>query len=399
MRAVSPDEDAGPPIGGATAEAGQNLMQPKGGLPPMNVGVPKERRPFEFRVGLPPAGAALFAKYGHTVYVERGAGEGAGFGDDDYVREGAKIVYSKDEVYGRADLLLKFARPLKDELDLMRPGLTLAGFLHLAAARQDKIWLMLEKDFTVLAYEQIVEDGNYRPVHAPLSQIGGLMVPQIAARILQNDQGGRGILLGRAVGVPPAEVVIVGAGVVGTTAAAAFAAVGAHVTVLDVDLRKLQQLQANTDVQVATMLSTPYNLARVCTFADVLVGAVLVPGERAPILVTREMVSKMRSHSVIIDMSIDEGGCVETSRPTTYASPTYIDEGVIHFCVPNMGGVLGRTGTTALFNGAYPYLEAIARLGVEEAIESTPALKQGVNALKGEVVNLKRFGGLGGTKE
>jgi len=365
----------------------------------MNVGIPKERRPFEYRVGLPPAGAALFAKYGHTVYVERGAGEGAGFGDDDYVREGAKIVYSEDEVFGRADLLLKFQRPLKDELDLMRPGLTLAGFLHLAAARQDKIWMMLEKGFTVLAYEQIILDDGYRPVHAPISQIGGLMVPQIAARILQNDQGGRGILLGRAVGVPPAEVVIVGAGVVGTTAASAFAAIGAHVTVLDVDLRKLQQLQANTDVQVATMLSTPYNLAKVCTFADVLVGAVLVPGDRAPIVVTREMVSKMRSHSVVIDMSIDEGGCVETSRPTTYANPTYIEEGVIHFCVPNMAGVLGRTGTTALFNGAYPYLEAIARLGVDEAIEATPALRQGVNARKGKVVNLSRFGGLGGMKE
>jgi len=225
------------------------------------------------------------------------------------------------------------------------------------------------------------------------------MVPQIASRILQNDQGGRGILLGRAVGVPPAEVVIVGAGVVGTTAAAAFSAAGAHVTVLDVDLRRLQQLQANTGVQVATMLSTPYNLAKVCTFADVLVGAVLVPGDRAPIVLTREMVASMRPRSVIIDMSIDEGGCVETSRPTTYASPTYIEEGVIHFCVPNMSGVLGRTGTTALYNGAYPYLEAIARLGVEEAIDSNPALQRGVNARKGQVVNLKRLGGIGGSKE
>ncbi len=373
--------------------------QPKGGLPTMNVGVPKERRPFEYRVGLPPAGAALFTKFGHTLYVERGAGEGAGFSDDDYVREGAKIVYSKDEAYGRADLLLKFARPLKDELDLMRPGLTLAGFLHLAAARQDKIWMMLEKSLTVLAYEQIELDGGYRPVHAPLSQIGGLMVPQIASRLLQTDQGGRGILLGRAVGVPPAEVVIVGAGVVGTTAAAAFSATGAHVTVLDVDLRRLQQLQANTGVQVATMLSTPYNLARVSASADVVVGAVLVPGERSPIILTRDMVAKMRPRSVIIDMSIDEGGCVETSRPTTYASPTYTEEGVIHFCVPNMSGVLGRTGTTALYNGAYPYLEAIARMGVEPAIASIPALHRGVNALHGQVVNLKRLGGLGGVKE
>ena len=406
-----PDEDAGlPPEGRAAAEAGQGLRmlarerplpasQPKGELPTMNVGVPKERRPFEYRVGLPPAGAALFVKHGHTLYIERGAGEGAGFSDDHYVREGAKIVYSKDEVYGRADLLLKFARPLKDELDLMRPGLTLAGFLHLAAARQDKIWMMLEKTFTVLAYEQIEYDDGYRPVLAPLSQIGGLMVPQIASRLLQNDQGGRGILLGRVVGVPPAEIVIIGAGVVGTTAATAFSAAGAHVTVLDVDLRRLHQLQADSGAQVATMLSTPYNVSKLCTYADVIVGAVLAPGSRAPIVLTREMVASMKPRSVIIDMSIDEGGCVETSRPTTYASPTYIEEGVIHFCVPNMSGVLGRTGTTALFNGAYPYLEAIARLGVEAAIDTIPALQRGVNALRGEVVNLKRLGGIGGVKE
>jgi alanine dehydrogenase len=362
----------------------------------MNVGIPRERRPFEYRVGLPPAGVDLFKKHGHTVYVEHGAGEGAGFVDDDYVREGAKVAYSQEEVFGRADLLLKFARPLREELEVMRPGQLMAGFLHLAAARQDKIEMLLSRGITAIAYEQIQDDSGYRPVRAPLSQIGGLMVVQVASHLMQNDHGGRGILLGRAVGVPPAEVMIIGCGVVGGTAASAFAATGAHVTVLDVDLRRLQQAQAHNAFQMATLLSTPYNISRVCAYADVVIGAVLVPGTRAPIVVTREMVASMKPRSIIIDMSIDEGGCVETSRPTTYANPTFVEEGITHFCVPNMSGVLGRTATLALYNGAYPYLDAVAKDGLDGALRRFPALERGINTLNGKVVHLKRLGGIGG---
>lgn len=362
----------------------------------MNIGIPKERRPFEYRVGLPPAGAEMFSKHGHTLYVESGAGDGAGFTDQDYERSGAKIVYSKDEVFGRADLVLKFTRPLLDELELMREEQALAGFLHLAAARQDKVDALIDKKITTIAYEQVEEANGAKPILAPLSQIGGRMVVQVAARLLQNDHGGRGILLGGVAGVPSAEVVIVGAGVVGSTAAKTFADVGAQVTLLDIDLQRLQQIQAQLNCPCVTLLSTPYNIRRACSFADVLVGAVLMPGERAPVVVTRDMVADMKPRSVIIDVSIDQGGCVETSRPTNHGSPTFVEEGIIHYCVPNMSGVLGRTASHALFYGAYPYLEAIAGTGVEQAIEAKPALERGVNTLKGEIVHFKRLGGIEG---
>lgn len=358
----------------------------------MNVGIPKERRPFEFRVGLPPAGAAMFSRAGHTVYVEAGAGDGAGFSDHDYVQAGATIVYSQEEAYGRADLMLKFARPLREELDLMRDGLAFAGFLHLAAARQDKIDTISHKHLTTLSYEQIEEADGSRPVLAPLSQIGGRLVVQIAATHLQNDHGGRGILLGGVAGVPPAEVVILGAGVVGSTAAAGFCAAGAHVTVLDVNLARLQALQARLPYPLVTLLSNPPNVQRATAYADILVGAVMIPGQRSPQVVTREMVRGMRPRSLIVDMSIDEGGCVETSRPTNYGEPTFVEEGVVHFCVPSMSGVLGRTASHALYSGAYFYLEAIARQGLEAAVESIPALERGISTLRGEPRHLRRLG-------
>jgi alanine dehydrogenase len=364
----------------------------------MNIGIPKERRPSEYRVGLPPSGVSLFTDQDHVVYVERGAGVGAGFSDEDYAQAGATVVYSDEEVFKRADVILKFARPLKPELEMMRKGQALAGFLHLAATRQDKIDIMLRKKMTILAYEQIEEEDGYRPVLAPSSRLGGQMVAQVAARLMQNDFGGRGILLAGATGVPSPEVVIVGAGVVGGTAASTFHALGAHVTVLDIDLRRLSEIEARCPGQIVTMVATPYNIRRVCTYADVLIGAIFVPGERSPIVVTREMVSRMKRRSIIIDMAIDSGGCVETSRPTSHGSPTYIEEGVIHCCVPNLPGVLGQTGTLTLFNGAYPYLQAIAGLGVEGAIQTLPALERGVNIYRGEVRHLKRLVAVGESK-
>jgi alanine dehydrogenase len=362
----------------------------------MNIGVPKEKRPFEYRVGLPPAGVRIFVQYGHTVYVESGAGVGAGYEDDDYIEAGAHIVYSDEEALGRADLVLKFTRPLLDEFERMRPNTALAGFLHLAAARQDKIDIIQERSLTSISYEQVREADGYHPILTPLSQIGGQMVAQVAARLLQNDHGGRGILLGGAPGVPSAEIVILGAGNVGSTAAGAFSNAGAQVTVLDVDFRQLQRLQDQVPVPLVTMLSTPYNIQRACAFADVVVGAVLVPGERTPIIVTREMVAQMKPRAIIIDMSIDQGGCVETSRPTNHGSPTYIEEGVIHYCVPNMSGVLGRTATYALYNSAFRYFQAMAHWGVDKAIEEIPSLYQGVSTHRGKPVHLKRVGGNGG---
>lgn len=355
----------------------------------MNIGVPKERRPFEFRVGLPPAGVAPLLKHGHTVYVEHEAGMGAGFTDEDYRGAGATVVYSPEEVFGRADLILKFTRPLRNEIQMMPDECSLFGFLHLAAARQDKIDLMLEKRLLMLAYEQVEEQDGHRPIMTPLSQVGGQMAVQVAARLLQTDHGGRGILLGGVAGVPSAEVVILGAGTVGTTAASAFSRLGAQVTLLDSDLRKLQQIRSPS---VVTMLSTPQNIERVCAYADVLVGAVLVPGERTPILVNRRTVSKMKARSLIMDLSIDQGGCVETSRPTNHGSPTYLEENVVHYCVPNLSGVLGRTATHALYIGVYPYLDSIAQGGIEAALKLIPALERGVNTQHGEIVHLRRPG-------
>lgn len=357
----------------------------------MNIGIPRERRPDEHRVGLPPTGVNLFRKFGHTVYVESKAGEGAGFTDEEYERAGARVVYSPEEAFGRAELVLKFARPTHDELDVMQPDSAFAGFLHLAAARQDKIDIMLGKRLTALAYEQIEENDGYKPALYPLSQIGGRMAGQIAARLMQNDHGGRGILLGGVAGIPPAEVVIIGAGTVGSTAADTFLRLGAHVTILDVNLRRLQQLMEWTNLPLMTMLATPYNVERTCAYADVVVGAVLVPGARAPIVLSREAVRAMKPRSLLIDMSIDQGGCFETSRPTTHGSPTYEEEGVTHYCVPNISGVLGRTASHALYLGAYPYLAAIAEHGIQGAIERMPALERGLNTSAGEIVHLSRL--------
>jgi alanine dehydrogenase len=365
----------------------------------MIVGIPKERRPFEYRVGLPPAGVHLFAQHEHIVYVERGAGVGAGFSDDDYAQAGGIIAYSEEEVLGRADLLLKFARPLKEELDVLREGQTLAGFLHLEAARADKLQALLAKKVTTIAYEKIEDDDGYRPVLTPMSRLGGQIVPQVAARLMQNDYGGRGILLAGMVGVPAPEVVVVGAGNVGGTAASIFATLGAHVTVLDIDMRRLHDLQASCSKPLVTMFSTPYNVARACSYADVLIGAVYVPGERSPMVVTREMVSRMKRRAVIIDMAIDTGGCIETSRPTSHGAPTYVDEGVIHCCVPNLPGVLGRTGTYTLFNAAYPFLKAIAELGIEKALKDLPALDRSLETVRGQVRHLDRLVSVGAGDE
>ena len=356
----------------------------------MNTGIPKERRAFEYRVGLSPAGVEILCQQGHTVFVESGAGEGAGFADKKYQEAGAQIVYSTEEVFGRADLLLKVARPTEEEIDRLRPGSTVAGLLHLASSRQKKIDDLLENKITAIAYEQIREADGSLPVLRPFSQIGGAMAAEVAARLLQSDQGGRGILLGGIPGVPPAEVVILGAGTAGTYAARSFSGLGAHVTALDKDVNVLQRLyQCNPNI--VTMLSTERNILRCCEYADVLVGAVLVSGARAPVLVSREMVRKMKPHSVIIDISIDEGGCVETSRPTTHDHPSYVEENVVHYCVPNMPGVVARTATHGFVNAAIPYILEIANLGVDAAIANNPAIEAAVNTHKGEIRHLSRL--------
>ncbi len=355
----------------------------------MNVGIPRERRPFEFRVGLSPSAVNILTQHNHKCYVEHDAGMGAGFTDQEYEKAGASIVYSGHEVFGRADILIKVARPLLEEIMWLRPGAAIAGLLHLSSARLDKIDAMLANDVTSIALEKIQLDDGTFPVRRPLAQIGGLMVPQIAARLLQNDAGGKGILLGGMVGVPPAEVVIIGAGVVGTNAARACLRLGAHVTVLDNDLDALRQIYERFP-HIVTMVSNRFNLSKVCTYADVLVGAVLVSGERSPVLVTREMVSSMKPRAIVMDISIDEGGCVETSRPTTHDQPTFIEEGVIHYCVPNIPGIVARTSTHAYISAALPFILELVDNGIDTTISRHSALERAVETHQGQVVNYSR---------
>lgn len=358
----------------------------------MNIGIPKERRPYEFRVGLSPAGVEILRMFNHTVFVEHEAGVGAGFSDQEYERAGARIVYSPEEVFGRAEVLLKVARPLREELEWLSSRTIIAGFLHLASAQQDKIDLLIEHKITAIAYEQIQEADGSLPVLRPFSQIGGLMSAQIAARLLQNNWGGKGIVLGGVPGVPPAEVVILGGGTVGTYATRAFLGLGAHVTVIDINIHALQRI-SEAFPQVVTMMATRRNIERATGYADVVVGAPLVPGQRTPLLITRDMVKNMKPRSVIMDVSIDQGGCVETSRPTTHEHPTFVEEGVTHYCVPNIPGVAARTATHAFVNSAIPYILEIVNKGIDTALATNPALARAVNTHAGSLRHVSRLTG------
>jgi alanine dehydrogenase len=363
----------------------------------MNIGVPREQRADEHRVGLTPAGVELLAAAKHACFVEKDAGRGAGFSDLDYEHAGARIVYSSEEVYGRADLIYKVERPTSDEVGWMREGVIVMGFLHMAVCPRELSMKMIDKQLTAIAYEMILEADGSLPVLVPLSQAAGRMTPQLAATFLQNNNGGKGILLGGVPGVPPAEVVIIGAGTYGIAAARGFLAAGASVYVLDHDLSRLQYLDSISahGGRLVTMVSHPFNIRKSARFADVLVGAVLQTGERAPVVVTREMVKSMKQRALIMDISIDNGGCVETSRPTTHRDPTFIEENVIHYCVPNMTSVVARTATHAFNNAAWPFMREVATQGPKAAFKSLPALRNGVVLHQGGVVNASLAAHLG----
>ncbi|HSG15294.1 MAG TPA: alanine dehydrogenase [Anaerolineae bacterium] len=363
----------------------------------MEIGVPKEVRDLDTRVGLTPAGVLGLTQAGHTVYVERGAGAGAGFSDEDYRRAGSQIVFSAAEAYGRADIVAKVTRPAAQEHVLFRPGQTIFSFLHLSVASPDLLEALATHEITAIAYELIEDDDGIRPVLQAGSQLAGRLTPIIAGQLLTSVQppAGRGILLGGLPGVPPAAVVILGAGVLGTSAARAFLGLGAQVTVLEKDVQKLQQLEEALDGRVTTMISNAYNIERTVKFADVLLGAVMIPGRRSPVLVTREMVRSMRLGSVIIDFSIDQGGCVETSRPTTLRDQTFVEEGVIHHCVPNFTAAVSRTTSYAVTNAALPYLLAVADEGPLGALSHEPALVKGFNLYQGGLANKEVAAALG----
>ena len=352
----------------------------------MDIGVPRERRASEYRVGITPANVQTLHDEGHRIYVEQGAGVGSGYSDEDYRRAGATLVYSADEAFARADLLLKVARPTPEETGLLRSDQIVCGFLYLPAARKSRVQSFLNNNVTAIGYETIQEDDGSLPVLQPISEVTGRMCAQVAARLLENTSGGKGILLGGVPGVAPAEVVILGGGVVGAQAARVFLGQGANVYLLDKDIKRLHYIDSLFMGRVITLMSNPLNVDKMVRFADVVVGAIQVPGARSPVLISRELVRSMKRRSIIIDVAVTTGGCVETSRPTTHTATTYIEEGVIHYCVPNMTGIVARTATHAFNNAVWPYIYSIASEGLDAAIEKSPSLARGVNIRAGKIM-------------
>lgn len=351
----------------------------------MNIGVLQERSPGDRRVALTPAVIRQLAARGHKVWVERGAGNGAMFTDEEFTRAGASLAYSAAEVIHRSDVVVKISTPRLEEVDEAPPGCAIMAFYHMAVAGPQLFQRLVERKITAIGCEIIETDDGRLPVLAAPSEIAGQMAIPLATHLLRSSSGGRGILLGGSPGVPPAHVVILGAGTVGTWAARAAVAAGARVTALDIDPEKLRRLVEHVP-HVATALADPETVASAVASADVLIGAVLVAGARTPHVVTREMVERMRPGSVIIDVAIDQGGCVETSRPTTIAEPTFIHRGVVHYCVPNMTADMGRSASIAIAQALMPYVLMLADRGIEGALRSSRALARGVYLYRGACV-------------
>jgi alanine dehydrogenase len=350
----------------------------------MIVGVPKEIKDSESRVGLVPAGVHALAADGHEVLVETGAGVGSGIEDREYVAAGGRIVPSAREVYGRADLVVKVKEPIGPEYDLLRAGQILFTYLHLAPAPALTA-VLLEREITGIAYETIRLPNGSLPLLTPMSEVAGRMSIQVGAFYLQKPNGGRGELLGGVPGVPPANVVVIGGGVVGMNAAKMAVGLGARVTIIDLDAERLRYLDDIFFGQIETLMSNPLNIQESVAKADLLIGAVLVVGAEAPKLISRAMVASMKPGTVLVDVAVDQGGCVETTRPTTHSHPTYIVDGVVHYCVANMPGAVPRTSTFALTNVTLTYARRLAKLGLEKAVQGDPALKGGVNVHHGHV--------------
>jgi len=348
----------------------------------MNIGVVRERGPFDRRVALTPPVVRRLAGAGHTVWVESCAGDGAMFPDTAYMRAGAQIAYSPAEVIGRADLVTKVSRPTPEEIRYCRPGTAVMAFYHMAVADRDLLDALAERSLTAIGSEIIQLENGRRPVLAAISEIAGQMTVPIAAHLMRSSSGGRGILLGGTPGVPPARVMVLGAGAVGSAAARTAVAAGARVMAFDVAPSKLRRIIEHVR-GVETCLADADAITEAVAGADVVIGAVLVAGTRSPHVVTRAMVETMQPGSAIIDVAIDEGGCVETSRPTTLAQPTFVYKGVTHFCVPNFTADLGRSSSVAIAQAMLPYVLNIADCGVEEAVAACADLQRGLYTLRG----------------
>lgn len=352
----------------------------------MIIGIPKEIKEGENRVAVTPAGVYALTRKGHTVLIEKNAGRASGLSDDEYLREGAQIVPANKDIFFGAELIIKVKEPLRVEWPLLREGQILFTYLHLASS-EELTGALLEKKIIGVAYETVQDKDGRLPLLIPMSEVAGRMSIQVAARYLESDYNGRGILLSGVPGVPAAEVVILGCGIVGLNAAKIAAGLGAHVTVLDVSHERLKYVDDMMGGRVTTMFSTSHAIKSAVRWADALIGAVLITGARAPLLVTDEMVSRMKPGAVIVDVSIDQGGCVETIRPTTHEEPVYLVHNVLHYAVPNIPAAVPRTSTYALTNATLPYVEEIASKGIRKAASDNPLLGTGINCADGFITH------------
>lgn len=348
------------------------------------VGVPTEIKQGENRVAATPAGVDALVRHGHRVLLQSGAGRGSGLRDAEYRKAGAVVCAEAEEVWSEADIIVKVKEPLPSEFSLMRPGLVIFTYLHLASDK-GLIGALLDADVVGLAYETVQTPSGKLPLLTPMSEVAGRLCPQVGAHYLEAHHGGRGTLLPGVPGVAPADVVIIGCGTVGVNAAYILAGMGAQVTMVDLDHDRLKYLDDVMHGRVITLYSTPLHIARALEFADLVIGAVLVPGARAPVVASEEMVASMKRGAVVIDVAVDQGGCIATTRPTTHAKPTYRHRGVVHYAVPNMPAAVPRTATFALTNATLPYVLKLADLGVERALAEDEALGRGLNVRRGEI--------------
>lgn len=351
----------------------------------MVIGIPKEIKNNENRVAITPAGVTELRKHGHTVYVQVNAGEGSGFEDEEYIQAGAQMLPSIEAVYSIAEMIMKVKEPIASEYDLIKENQLLFTYFHFASS-EELTRSMLAKGAVCLAYETVERPDRSLPLLVPMSEVAGRMAIQEGAKYLEKPMKGRGILLGGVPGVKPANVLILGGGIVGTQAAKMAAGLGAHVTIMDVSLARLRYLSDIMPPNVQTMMSNEYNIREMIKVCDLIVGAVLIPGAKAPHLITREMLKDMRAGTVLVDVAVDQGGCIETCRPTTHEDPTFIIDGVVHYCVANMPGAVPYTSTLALTNATLPYALQLANKGWQQACRANNDLKLGLNVVEGKVV-------------
>lgn len=351
----------------------------------MIVGIPKEIKNNENRVSLTPAGARELVQRGHTVYVQHTAGMNSGFADEEYEKAGAHILPTIEEVYAIAEMIIKVKEPIECEYNLVRKGQLVFTYFHFACDMQ-LTKAMMRSGAVCLAYETVTDKQGTLPLLIPMSEVAGRMATQEGARFLEKPQGGRGILMGGVPGVKPARVLVLGGGVVGTNAALMAAGMGAEVTICDISIPRLRELSEFMPKNVKTLFSSTYNIEQELSTTDLVIGAVLIPGAKAPHLITRPMLKLMRKGSVLVDVAIDQGGCFETSHPTTHAEPIYEVDGIIHYCVANIPGAVPCTSTLALTNATLPYVIKLADLGWEKACEVDPGLAEGLNVVDGKVV-------------